>query len=292
MDSITINNLLLGNELSNANKYDSCGNLFLQRKRNYEQSILSNCWNNYILPKKEVEFSILKKEANLEEFEKLLLIKNKNDYSKVSQGFAYNFVNNSKEQIINELLQNQNLNLKQKNYSCPSAIGNVNPINDNILNVANLGSKFNELEEKKSNELKEEINMNSNELKVMKNNKIVYANYIDSFTNLNYFKDKNKNKLNIIRRGKRGSKYRGVSRNGNQWQVLIMSKNSKSYVGLYPKEELAARIYDILAIKKKGVKARTNFQYNSEKVYKIFSSNIDIKAKNIDQIINDLLKED
>ena len=46
----------------------------------------------------------------------------------------------------------------------------------------------------------------------MKNNKVVYANYIDSFPNLN----KNKNKLIIMGKGKRGSKYKGVSRNGKQ----------------------------------------------------------------------------
>ena len=71
-----------------------------------------------------------------------------------------------------------------------------------------------------------------------------------------------------------------------------MFKNSKSYVGLFPSEELTARIYDILAIKERGIKAKTNFKYNSTQVYKIFSSNIDIKAKNINQIINELLKED
>ena len=124
----------------------------------------------------------------------------------------------------------------------------------------------------------------------MKNNKVVYANYIDSFPNLNDCK--NKNKLIIMGKGKRGSQYRGVSRNGNQWQVLIMFKNSKSYVGLFPSEEIAARIYDILAIKKRGIKAKTNFKYNSRQVSKIYSTNIDIKAKNIDQIINELLKED
>ena len=86
----------------------------------------------------------------------------------------------------------------------------------------------------------------------MKNNKVVYANYIDSFPNLN----KNKNKLIIMGKGKRGSKYRGVSHNGKQWQVLIMFKNSKSYVGLFPSEELTARIYDILAIKKEVLKQK------------------------------------
>ena len=167
---------------------------------------------------------------------------------------------------------------------------NYNSIYNNILNIINIDNNGNEFDEKKSYDVEKEINMNCNEIKVMKNNKVVYANYIDSFPKLNCFEDK-KN-LTIMRKGKRGSKYRGVSRNGNQWQVLIMYKNSKSYVGLFPSEELAARIYDILAIKKRGTKARTNFKYNSRQIYKIFQSNIDIKDKNINQIIKDLLKED
>lgn len=41
-----------------------------------------------------------------------------------------------------------------------------------------------------------------------------------------------------------------------------MIKKSKSYIGTFPKEETAARVYDILAIKDRGIKARTNFKYN------------------------------
>ena len=283
MNSLMINNLLIPN-VNEPNNFD---NMFLQKKRNCEQSILNNCWNNYILPKKEVELSIPKKEAK---FDELLSIKNKNEYNGKYRGINGNTINNSKVQKINDLFKNKDLNLEHMSSNYPPTNGNINSIYNNVLNIANIDSKDNEFDKKKSDEIEKEINMNCNEIKVMKNNKVVYANYIDSFPNLTFYK--NKSELTFMGKGKRGSKYRGVSRNGNQWQVLIMFKNSKSYVGLFPSEELAARIYDILAIKKRGIKARTNFKYNSRQVFKIFSSNIDIKDKNINQIINELIKED
>jgi hypothetical protein len=283
MDALIINNLSNSNKFPNVNNTNNFGNLFLQKKRNYDQSILNKCWNNYILPKKEIEFSIQKKEAKLEKI--IFSIKNQNEYRDIN----YNIINSSKLNI-NELFKNKGLNLEKMNYSFPLANENINSIQNRIFNNANIVFKTDEFEEKKSEDLENQINLNSNEVKVMKNNKVVYANYIDSFPNLNDCK--NKNKLIIMGKGKRGSQYRGVSRNGNQWQVLIMFKNSKSYVGLFPSEEIAARIYDILAIKKRGIKAKTNFKYNSRQVSKIYSTNIDIKAKNIDQIINELLKED
>ena len=283
MDALIINNLSNSNKFPNVNNTNNFDNLFLQKKRNYDQSILNKCWNNYILPKKEIEFSIQKKEAKLEKI--IFSIKNQNEYRDIN----YKIINSSKLNI-NELFKNKGLNLEKMNYSFPLANENINSIQNRIFNNANIVFKTDEFEEKKSEDLENQINLNSNEVKVMKNNKVVYANYIDSFPNLNDCK--NKNKLIIMGKGKRGSQYRGVSRNGNQWQVLIMFKNSKSYVGLFPSEEIAARIYDILAIKKRGIKAKTNFKYNSRQVSKIYSTNIDIKAKNIDQIINELLKED
>ena len=102
---------------------------------------------------------------------------------------------------------------------------------------------------------------------------------------------KKPNKITFIGKGKRGSKYRGVSRNGNQWQVLIMLHKSKSYVGTFSSEEVAARIYDILAIKNRGIKARTNFIYSEQQIKKILNSEIDIKAKNINEVVSNLLKE-
>ena len=69
----------------------------------------------------------------------------------------------------------------------------------------------------------------------------------------------------------RGSRYRGVSRNGNQWQVLIMVNKKKRYVGSYSNEEEAARAYDKVALQNHGAKAKTNFDYTEEEVQKILS---------------------
>ena len=69
-----------------------------------------------------------------------------------------------------------------------------------------------------------------------------------------------------------------------------MNHNKKSYVGSYSSEEVAARIYDILEIKKRGIKARTNFKYNNIQIKKIKDMNIDIKSKNINDFIDNLFK--
>ena len=87
---------------------------------------------------------------------------------------------------------------------------------------------------------------------------------------------------------KRSSRFRGVSKNGNQWQVVMMHQKDKSYGGCYSSEENAARIYDILAIKKRGIKAKTNFVYNISQMEIISKMNIDIKDKNINEIIEKL----
>ena len=69
-----------------------------------------------------------------------------------------------------------------------------------------------------------------------------------------------------------------------------MNHNKKSYVGSYSSEEVAARIYDILEIKKRGIKARTNFKYNDFQMKKIKDTDIDIKSKNINDFTDKLLK--
>ena len=120
-------------------------------------------------------------------------------------------------------------------------------------------------------------------IRTVKNKKIVYCqgdfnsmnqypkyllNEMNSSTiNINEFekeeKDFNRN------RGQRGSKYRGVSKNGNQWQVLIMINKKKRYIGNYKNEEEAASSYDIVAIQNHGNKAKTNFYYTPEQIDKI-----------------------
>ena len=45
-------------------------------------------------------------------------------------------------------------------------------------------------------------------------------------------------------RSKRGSRYRGVSKNGSKWQVMVVRGEIKKYVGAIDNEEVAACIYD------------------------------------------------
>ena len=120
-------------------------------------------------------------------------------------------------------------------------------------------------------------------IRTVKNKKIVYCQ--GDFNSLNQYpkyllKEMNSSTININEvekeekdfnrnRGQRGSKYRGVSKNGNQWQVLIMINKKKRYIGNYKNEEEAASSYDIVAIQNHGNKAKTNFYYTPEQIDKI-----------------------
>ena len=129
---------------------------------------------------------------------------------------------------------------------------------------------------------------NNNEIKVLKNRKIVYINthLLNDYSTSRYLKKLKR--INFVKRSKTSSKYRGVSRNGSNWQVLIMVNNKKYYIGSYPSEELAARIYDIHAIKSRGINARTNFPYNNFQIKNIYEKNIDIKCDKISEIMNQI----
>lgn len=71
-----------------------------------------------------------------------------------------------------------------------------------------------------------------------------------------------KRKNTFITTANRKSIYRGVSKNGNQWQALITVRKKKIYIGTFPTEEEAARQYDLVALKNLGSEAKTNFSYN------------------------------
>ncbi len=77
-------------------------------------------------------------------------------------------------------------------------------------------------------------------------------------------KDNSRGKSHIYR----GSKYRGVTKNGKTWQVLIMINRCKKYFGKFNSEESAAKAYDELAMKFHGGKARLNFPHEGFVVYK------------------------
>ena len=105
------------------------------------------------------------------------------------------------------------------------------------------------------------------------------------FMNKCLIKQKKKNNDIIPKKKQRKSLYRGVSKNGKSWQTIISSKYFKGYIGTYPTEELAARVYDLVSIKNNGIKAKTNFQYNSHQIQKINEAIINFKSKNIEEII-------
>ena len=199
---------------------------------------------------------------------------------------AFNINNNSivnkfngiNENIFNINLNNDNFINNNGNFTPNNSC--LNNINSNIYNQNNNNnSKGKSKKEAESSLLNN--NENNNEVKVLKNHKAVYVNSYLLNSPSTSKKLKKLNKIAFIGKSKRSSRYRGVSRNGNQWQVLIMLKRGKSYVGSYTSEEFAARIYDILAIKYRGIKARTNFKYSSEQIKTILETDIEIKSKDI-----------
>jgi len=49
-------------------------------------------------------------------------------------------------------------------------------------------------------------------------------------------------------RSQRGSRFRGVSKNGHKWQVMIVKGELRKYLGAISSEEQAARFYDKYSI--------------------------------------------
>lgn len=61
-----------------------------------------------------------------------------------------------------------------------------------------------------------------------------------------------------VNKKSRGSRFRGVSKNGSKFQVIIMINKNKRFVGVLEDEENAARLYDKLAIIFHGNKVDLN----------------------------------
>ena len=64
----------------------------------------------------------------------------------------------------------------------------------------------------------------------------------------------------------RRSKYIGVLRNREQWQVLLNDGKRKKYIGTYETELEAALVNDFYAIGINGLSAKTNFSYSHSQV--------------------------
>ena len=56
------------------------------------------------------------------------------------------------------------------------------------------------------------------------------------------------------------------------WLINYIFNRKNKYFGTYYSEEIAALIYDIVSIKKKGLKARTNFKYNNNQIDEIIKN--------------------
>ena len=70
----------------------------------------------------------------------------------------------------------------------------------------------------------------------------------------------------------RRSRYIGVIKNGNRWQVLINDGRVKKYIGTYKFEKDAAIAHDFYSIGIKGMKGKTNFSYDREMVERMINS--------------------
>ncbi len=202
----------------------------------------------------------------------------------------YYITNNISNHDNDNTINQTTINILKKDNSKINSSDNNN-IKNKYFNISNI-FKSEKVNQNNNNNITNKTESvlstnteNNNEIKVLKNNKVVYVNSYLLNSPSTSKKLKKLKKITFIGKSKRSSQFRGVSKNGNQWQVLLMFKKSKSYVGSYNSEEIAAKIYDILAIKLRGVKARTNFKYSYEQIKKIGDTDFDKNSKNLEEII-------
>ena len=212
------------------------------------------------------EFNLLKNLKNIKNKKQIFYIYK--NYSKKKGFKCFNLNKKYKIEKNDSIFINKSVT-KTKHFKK----SNLNKDNNNV-------SLDNNVDNNNSNK-KDNLN---NSIKIKKNNKLIYINKL-------LIKQKNKNNNGVVLKKKRSSIYRGVSRNGNSWQVILSLKNDKLYAGVFKTQEIAARIYDFISIKNKGIKANTNFQYNVHQIQNISEASIDYKAKNIEEIIDDLIQK-
>lgn len=271
-------NLMLQNDLY----FDNDFSLEFEKKAkeisllNIKRNLPENDNNNSILFKKEM--NLCKKKLNdLNHTCSIINIINEISNRKPTVKYQQHKLKNKNEGNCSL----NSIELRNKSNKLDNCI-NINYNNNSNDTQLNKTSKVIENNNIKNSFSKYHKNFN-NEIKFIDNNKIVYINsYL-----LNQKKIKKHNRCS---EKKRSSKYRGVSKNGNKWQVIIHNKNCKSYINTYSSEEDAARIYDIISLKYRGIKAKTNFEYNNSQIKKIIETTIDIKSKNVNEILSFLNK--
>jgi len=295
------NNLILSNYLfQSPSPY-----FFLQKKRNLNENE-SNLFNQCDYKKKFCEYNNI---YNTNIYNSYIY-----NYNSIYIGNYYatnnifdvhnNLIKNNDENYITKNIINKNKINEDRDKSnhknekinnngnefLKNSSNNIKPIKSQFFKVINVDTveyKQKLILENKKNFLKN-VKKN-NEVKVLKYKKLVYINthFLNSSTTLQNMDSPTE--ILFIRKKKRSSRYRGVSKNGKKWQVLAMFNKSKNYIGSYNSEEYAAKIYDILSLKYRGTKAITNFKYNDEQIKMIKDTDIDIKLKNIDELIEKLI---
>eukprot|EP00347_Sterkiella_histriomuscorum_P007175 403349972 len=81
--------------------------------------------------------------------------------------------------------------------------------------------------------------------------------------------------LYLQTRSQRGSKFRGVSKNGKKWQVMIVKGIAKKYLGAISNELRAAKLYDKYAMIIQGLQAKTNFSYTKKQITELLEDDDD-----------------
>ena len=188
-----------------------------------------------------------------------------------------NDLNNGKDKIQNvtknnNLTNNIKINLKEAKKEPIISVKKVEP-STNKPPVPKAVPKFRKIifSIKESTPSKDGNLLSKKRKRFIKNNKLVFVQMEEN--ELNMKNEKAFDEDNTIEFNKntkpRGSRYRGVSKNGSQWQVLIMVKKKKRYLGSFSNEEEAARAYDKVALQHHGNKAKTNYDYTKEEIDKI-----------------------
>ena len=191
------------------------------------------------------------------------------------------------------IFSSKHYNNKNTNTNSNNTTNNIQPKNTIIeskIPPKKITPLFNikesSLSKEKEKLIKTKLTMRKRK-RFIKNNKLVFVQIDkendkkdnDKETELNE-ENKNEESLNsekvseLINKNTkpRGSRYRGVSKNGSQWQVLIMVKKKKRYLGSFSNEEEAARAYDKVALQHHGIKAKTNYDYTKEEVKEIMEA--------------------
>lgn len=138
---------------------------------------------------------------------------------------------------------------------------NIIPSNEDPTNASQSSNNFLSKKTSRKSEVegKEKPNIfNSNKTIKNKTKKKVFSIFKDKTRKKPYKKLGYKKKDIYVYRG---SKYRGVTKNGKTWQVLIMINRNKKYYGNFKSEESAAKAYDELAMQYHKEKARLNFAH-------------------------------